>query len=383
MSMALISSLYLFTKAVVLFPFTHVVSPIIRLCWLIFKHLVIVPFVLMFRTFLFAFVYVPLTPVLRTARVEYNPDVPVEQWLFGLAMALKPHISQFVVHFVHYTMVSLIMGSAVGVVAGCNIGLVSRLFTIAPEQPKRTRFTQTTPYVDRLANKPSVKQDTLPEEHNHPNRTMSGNLEILVAKIASESNKDVKVKQEKLNDSLAKIETESAKKPLESEPSSLNHASEPKFKDFPKPSPLAGLKNIGNDPLDALSRQLYEDDDGYGLMDYEDLENIDPQPPVVRPSQERRKRERKASESKYGAGTRKGSLVDIIIEEEAEKDASPIPRSTPMNISLSTLQLDLEGLPTLAPTDTNVSGESSFTREDELSSVVTAHSEDHKEIQRK
>lgn len=340
--LSLVSTAYHYLKALLFFPITHICVPVLRLCWLIFKHTVAIPALLTFRTFLFTFVYVPLTPLLVTANVSYDANVPVEVWLYRLVLSLRPHVALFLVHLTHYFMISLFMGTTVGIVAGFNIGLVSRLFNVS-ETHRTSSYVQTTPFVDKLANRPSLKVDnTLSWATSSDAKTERG------PRAAEQS--PVKVKTE--------YETGmSQKKPLA-------NAVDSKFGiGSSNTSAPFDFKNTKTDLLEVLSRQLYEDDDGYGLMGYDDEENTEPMIPA------RNTKERRRSKS----SSSKPTLVDMIIEEETEKEVSPI-ISAGAFVQTPSAANSL-GLPTLASTETNTTSEAASTSDaKDVSSALTANS---------
>lgn len=339
-----VSTAYHSVKTVLFFPITHICAPVLRLCWLIFKHTVAIPALITFRTFLFAFVYVPLTPLLATAKVSYDANVPVEMWLYHLLSDLGPHVAFFFVHLTHYFMISLFMGSTVGMVAGFNIGLVSRLFNVSETHGKSTSV-QTTPFIDKLANRPSVKASG--------SQKWVSSTEIKTENVPNTEKKSpVEVKKE-YEHNLSQNVT-----PPTSKDSKLGVG-------IKVTNPPFDFKNTETDLLEVISRQLYEDDDGYGLMGYDNQENNEPVVPV-RNSKERRR-------SKSSAA--KPTLVDMIIEEETEKEASPALSSGAFMQTPSAA--NSVGLPTLASTETNVTGETIGSSDGHnVSSALTAHSDE-------
>lgn len=389
----LLSSSYHYTKALALLPITHVCKPFFRLWWLIFKHTIVVPAIVMFRTFLFAFVYLPLTPLLYTANISYDSNVPVEIWLYRLLSSLRPHVAFFVIQSTHYFVISLFMGSAVGIVAGFNISLVSRIFNLSSksESSKSTNaYTQTTPYVDKLAEKLA----------NKPNVTPNGSIKALLKDLTKDLMKELqrRVSEETIKAAILRNESRTnpfsekgSQKPItvkiEKDPETPKAIPAIKNEsklvlgqkaDFPSGTPQIDFNNKKPDPLEVISRNLYEDDDGYGIMGFSELESSEAQSPVNRTGNERRKRERRLLEPKFSSGAVNMVIADMIIEEETEKEASPMLPSGTFKSPSTAVRLDGEGLPTLASVDDELADKlQSSDEEIEQSSALTARSSDH------
>lgn len=211
------------------FPFTHIVLPILRALWQLFRHTVVIPALMVMRITLFGFIYLPLKPVLNVAQVRYDTDSPVELSLYRLALHLAPHIGFFLVHLLHYVMVSVIVGTFVGMIAGFNMSLVSKIFTLSEEksQGKVSRFTQTTPHLQRLEAR--AKRASSRAEQSEP-KVQAGKPKV--APLSSLVQNAPKVKIEEIS-------------PLEAYSRSFSG---------------------------RLEQELYEDDDGYNYMAYEQNE---------------------------------------------------------------------------------------------------------------
>lgn len=416
----LLSSSYHYSKALLLLPITHVCTPILRLWWLVFKHTIAYPAIVMFRTFLFAFVYLPLTPFLYAANISYDANVPVEVWLYRLLSSLRPHVAFFVVQSTHYFVISLFMGSAVGIVAGFNISLISRIFNLSSKLESSSAsdaYTQTTPYVDKLteklANKPNLNS-------SGPTKTLLKDLmkelmrelDLLQRRVSEETIKAAILLSESKSNSLGERNPNSISK----QPSSVKIEPGPETPkassknsgiagvdataiaqsqskqvlgqktDFPSGTPKIDFNNKKPDPLEVISRTLYEDDDGYGIVGFSEFDSPESQVIASRAgteagtgtgvAKERRKRERRLLDSKFSSGALNPAMAEMIIEEEGEKEESPMLPSSSFESPSPSVKLSGAGLPTLASLDGETTDKLSSNEEIEESSILTARSSD-------
>lgn len=364
-----------------LVPFTYTCAPIIRLLWLVFKHTAVVPTTIMFRTFLFAFVYVPLTPVLLAARISYDSTVPVEVWLYRLMVAFRPHVAVLLVHMLHHFIISLFMGAVVGVVAGFHINLVTRLFRIF-KPAKTAKFTQTTLHFDRLVNKPTIEL----KERDILGRTQAiqaGLQDLSGTPNGPNLGRQVEIKREPVLElekfgfkTLRTDPTPDSDQNNEKDPGSNGaHVEQPitsgigvKLNRSANKS-TAGFENTGQDPIAAIIRHLYEDDDGYELMDYDNQKN-NAQVMTNRKSKQRRRSAHRPSDTR-----RTWTSGDTTIEKETKSDTSLVLFSELFEKSTST-KLYVEGLPTLASVE---SVEDDDAAGDQTSSAVTVQTETEKD----
>lgn len=218
-------SVVLFAQNVMLLPF-NICFYIFYAIWKIVEHTLLVPLLLMVRISLFGLVYMPLTPVLHAINVDYDHDMPVEMSLFHLIVDLLPHIWFFVFHMTHFCMISVFVGTFVGMCTGFNISIVSRLLTIPEPKTTKSRKTQTTPFVAKLETK--IKKPA----------AKSATAEAPVAFVA--------------NVPVVK------KEPV---------------------SPVLAFKPVFS--KDSPTEEIYEDDDGYGYMSYEAMDTKEKRPPFV------------------------------------------------------------------------------------------------------
>lgn len=419
------------TKMMVLLPITYFAVPIVRFWWLIIKHTVFYPALLMFRTFLFTFVYLPLMPLLNTAKIHYDSNVPVEISLYRLVIMLHPHVTFLVINLIHYLMISLFMGSTVGVIAGFNLSLVSKIFNMSSEPKKSARYTQTTPYVDSVTNRanlakkvpnkeldllklrlkkqtisvPTVLNMKTSGETIHKNRAVVK----LEAKSAQRADSDPETNS-KQNTRAELIQAQPSVPTIKLEPSrglipdpfSISSVSDvasvsgstvssvpgflvdcklldsQKMSRFPSGKPLIDFKTTKPDSLEVLRRQVFEDDDGYSLLDYGDqgLESISKSP--TSSAKDRRQRERRPVENRF-LGSSKPTLVDVIIEEETDRETSPVLSAKPFESLMFTTKSGLDNLSTLVSSADIVfddKPEADVPNSSDILSEVTAHSSD-------
>ncbi|KAM9935876.1 hypothetical protein OXX80_004555 [Metschnikowia pulcherrima] len=254
----------------VLFPFTHVCFPIARLCYAIVNHLLLIPILLIFRTVVYGVIYIPLLPFLNAASVEYDTLVPVEVTLYRLAIGFLPHVHVFMYHFVHFFMVSLFVGTFVGMVAGFNISIISRILYIPEAKADHA--------VKRLGDMPVKAPDWKRVKR-----------EAHFAPIPEKS-----VRPE-MKDESKPIEQAPQSSPVKTEPPNFSGPRVPELPEFPSDS-------------------IFEDDDGYDFMTY-------------KISDERRKQIKKDNfnkrrETRYRAVP---SSLHMTIEEESESEITPTP----------------------------------------------------------
>lgn len=143
----------LVVRYVVLMPFTHFIFPIVFFIKAVVSHTVIIPVLLMIRIAIFGLVYLPLTPFLSLAHVNYDKNVPVEVSLFRLVKDASPHLWFFMINLLHYVMVSVFVGTCVGLVTGFNISLIVRIVALPNRKSTASKTTQTTPYVNAIEHK--------------------------------------------------------------------------------------------------------------------------------------------------------------------------------------------------------------------------------------
>lgn len=123
--------------SITLFPFSNLLLPVARFFYLVAHHVFIVPIILVFRIFIYGFVYLPLRPFLFLLEISLDPNDDVEVSLINLAMRLLPHVRFFVVTLVHYFMVSVLLGAAVGVGVGLNLSFISAVFSSIQNTPQK------------------------------------------------------------------------------------------------------------------------------------------------------------------------------------------------------------------------------------------------------
>lgn len=137
--------------AVLLAPFNYIAIPVLSTLWQLAKHSVVIPCLLVVRIALYGTVYLPLTVVLSVANVPYDTMVPVEVSLYRIAVAAWPHVTFLLLNLLHYFIVSVIIGVAVGVISGANMLVVGYLLTWPTPAPAVSVKTQTTPYFNAKA----------------------------------------------------------------------------------------------------------------------------------------------------------------------------------------------------------------------------------------
>lgn len=252
---------------VALFPLTHFLLPLVALVFAVVKHTILVPLLLIVRTGLYGFVYVPLVPVLAAAGVPYDSTVAVEVALYRLFVASVPRVSDFLFHAVHFFMVSVYVGSFVGAVAGVNLFLVSKVLHL-PDPPKPTM-----PFVDRYAQQLATLE--LPPADENP---IPAN--------------EPRIKQEPVSDVSVAARVPSAP--------SFN----PIVRDYTYPNP-----------------SLFEDDDGYS---YAPFHMTKPEPSVL-PSAAPEQTSSDDLVPRKVPRRKSASSVHTIVEEDLELEASPTP----------------------------------------------------------
>lgn len=274
---------------VVLFPFTHVLFYIVLGVWLVVKHVLVVPLLLMLRITLFGLVYLPLTPMLTAADVDYDKSTTVEGLLLQLVVHSAPHVAFFTLHLLHYVIIALVTGAIVGWFTGLNLSLVSKVFTPPPlEEAIQEEITKTKAKMDELkAQLPKIEE--------------------------------LKPKAEEL------IPLKSA---VKKEPEEQLAPAELSVADIVQNEPKSTQR--GKVDFSATGTELaYEDDDGYNYMRYKDDEPPKPSrdPPVATIKEEPEEAEEEIEEhlesgsaSGSGTGTAEGS-------EELGADTTPLLRS--------------------------------------------------------
>lgn len=239
--LSLSGSTVLVVRYVVLMPFTHFIFPIVFFIKAVVSHTVIIPVLLMMRIAIFGLVYLPLTPFLSLAHVNYDKNVPVEVSLFRLLKDASPHLWFFLINLLHYVMVSLFVGTFVGLVTGFNLSLIVRIVTLPNKKSTASKMTQTTPYVSAIERKLArFPQDGL----------KSG----------------VTIKRESIGDNPIKFESKRdvgiALSPLPLPV--LSNAPVIKKEERLNRKPIFRPNNM----------EMYEDDDGYSYMTYGSLDRL-------------------------------------------------------------------------------------------------------------
>lgn len=123
--------------AIAKFPFSNLLLPTLRFFYLILHHTVVVPIILVFRIYIYGFVYLPLRPFLFLLEIHLDPNDAVEVSLFNLAILLLPQIRFFAVTLVHYFMASVLLGAVVGVGVGLNLSLITAVFSLVKKTPPK------------------------------------------------------------------------------------------------------------------------------------------------------------------------------------------------------------------------------------------------------
>lgn len=220
---------------VALFPFTHILFYVVLSVWLVLKHTILVPLLLMIRIALFGLIYLPLTPVLTAADVDYDKTVTVEGLLLQLAVHSVPHVAFFAIHLLHYVIIAAVTGVIVGWFTGLNISVVSNVLTPPPlEEVLQEELERTKAKMEELkAQLPSLEVPTIPK---------------------FEDKKEPTVKAEPI-DAVSKV------KKQQTEPEELSVA------DIVKNKPKS-LKRGKVDFSESGTEHSYEDDDGYNYMRY-------------------------------------------------------------------------------------------------------------------
>lgn len=213
---------------VVLFPFTHVLFYIVLSVWLVVKHTIVVPLLLMLRITLFGLVYLPLTPVLTAADVDYDQTVSVESLLLQLVFHSIPHAAFFALHLLHYVIIAAVTGVIVGWFTGLNISVVSKVLTPPPlEEAIQEELERTKAKMEELkAQLPNLEAPVLPK------------VEALVK--AEPPKLPVKVKEEPRELSVSDL--------VQNEPKRVQRGK--------------------IDFSEGGAEHSYEDDDGYNFMRY-------------------------------------------------------------------------------------------------------------------
>lgn len=133
--------------------------------WLVVKHTIVVPLLLMLRITLFGLVYLPLTPVLTAADVDYDQTVSVESLLLQLVFHSIPHAAFFALHLLHYVIIAAVTGVIVGWFTGLNISVVSKVLTPPPlEEAIQEELERTKAKMEELkAQLPNLEAPVLPK----------------------------------------------------------------------------------------------------------------------------------------------------------------------------------------------------------------------------
>lgn len=228
---------------VVLMPFTHFLFPIVFFFKALISHIFVIPLLLMIRIAIFGLVYVPLTPILKLARINYDKNVPVEVSLFRLLRDASPHIGFFLISLLHYVMISIFVGTFVGLVAGLNIALVVRIVMFPTTKSTASKTTQTTPYVSAIERKLANYNQRVPK------------LETM----KSEEKEPVKIEHRKdVGVGLSPLPLPPPLDPILSNSPVIKKEESYQFKPVFKPNTM----------------ELYEDDDGYSYMTYDSLDHV-------------------------------------------------------------------------------------------------------------
>lgn len=300
---------------VVFMPLTHVVVPIATFFWNIIKHTIVIPLLLMARVTLFGLVYLPLTPFLAAVKVKYDTDVPVEQTLFRLAVSIMPHLRFFLVHLLHYTMISIFVGGFVGAVAGLNLSIVARIISF-PESKPQMEKTATDTNITNV-----VKVD---KAVPHARWRMEPSTKAI---IEGGPTSDLSL------DPLFSRNKQIGERPQ------IARAASPEIK-VESPQPLVSNIPVKKEPpLRAVAAspdaEVYEDDDGYSYMTYEQMSDFPPG--------------NNASDTPAGekenilAGDFSGAFSVHTIEEQLEHSGSDVPETETLATSLSEFSVEPRG----------------------------------------
>lgn len=228
-----------------LFPFTHVLFYIVLSLWLVLKHTVIVPLLLILRIALFGLVYLPLTPVLTVADVEYDETTSVESLIWQLAVHLAPHVAFFLIHLLHYL---IITGVVVGWFTGLNMSVVLKVLTPPPVEEKiQEEIDLTRARMEELKRQLPPKVESTLREAMKPKR----------------ESKDEEVKEEARES--PKIKTEQPESALASPPEGPAQLT---VADIVQNRPRVLLQKGKVDFSGNGTELAYEDDDGYNYMSY-------------------------------------------------------------------------------------------------------------------
>ncbi|OBA21671.1 hypothetical protein METBIDRAFT_190545 [Metschnikowia bicuspidata var. bicuspidata NRRL YB-4993] len=269
----------------ILFPFTGVVFPIIRFFYGLVNHLLLIPIFLIFRTFIYGFIYIPLLPVLKVTEIHFDTLVPVELTLYRLAVGLLPHLHVFLYHSIHYFMVSMFVGTFVGMVAGFNISIVSRILCIGE--------TKNESAVKRFGEAP-VNAPEWKRVKRDPHSVVE------TSEISPKKQSPERPKHKNILEEVPKVKTE------------------PNFMFSPT-----------RESAELNGNAIFEDDDGYSFMTY-------------KVSDDRRKH-RKKDGFKKRRDNRYRSVpprLQMTIEEESESETIPAPmHSTTAGIPIKHVSL--------------------------------------------
>lgn len=317
--LAVLWPVLLVAKAVALIPVT-IVWYIVYIPWKTIENLVVIPLLLIARIMLFGFIYMPLTPVLQVLDVEYNNDVPVEVSLYRLLVDLQPHFFFFIKHLTHYVMVSVFVGSFVGMIAGLNISIVNRVLSF--QEPKKAKGP-------RLATKSRAT----------PN----------IAKLQQRMEERIK---KEMKEPAVTVEAVAVKK----EPLAL-------LSNIPvvKQEPQVRVLSFKPKPT-APGEEVYEDDDGYSYMAYEDAQTD-------------------ISEPNSGSGeTESSSGVVPTILEESDSELSPEAPNSDDSLADTPRRLDPIASELLRHYTVRSAGtlDTTFSRESEQATLVTSVTDDVK-----
>lgn len=245
---SVVSTIFLALQYVVLMPITHFILPIFFFVKAVITHTLLIPCLLTLRLAIFGLVYLPLTPVLNLAKVNYDSDVPVEVFMFRLLRDLYPHFCFFLINLLHYLMVSIFLGTFVGIIAGLNMSLVSHILSLPESKPMSVKNTQTTPYLNALERRSAQIKKEFGDLNTSP----------------------VKLEPKEENNALSLQDPE-----VKKEPEGEEREDGPILSN----SPVVKLEEVLTVRLKPFVRssdaEMYEDDDGYSYMTFDIEEEPD------------------------------------------------------------------------------------------------------------
>lgn len=255
---------------IISFPFTYVCFPVIRFFYGFVNHLLLIPLLLILRTFIYGFIYIPLVPFLKATGVEYDTLVPVEVTLYRLAIGFAPHLNVFIYHFIHYFMVSMFVGSFVGMFAGLNISIVARILCVS-DVKKELNLKRVG---DLSTATPDWKRVKWEPKTAHPSLTQKFIKDEGETKDPKKEDETPAVKIENPDFLLPRV---------------------PEITEF-------------------SSEAIFEDDDGYNFMTYKISDD--------RRKQIKKENYKKRRENRYRNAP---PLLQVTIEEESESEITPTP----------------------------------------------------------